>query len=112
DRHPVGWVGLVLETRDARTRIQRYLGISCAVLLTALLAAYLLSSRLQRVISGPIGRLAEAERQISQKKDYSLRVERQSNDELGTLIDGFNDMLDEIQRRDRDLERHRENLEE
>lgn len=66
-------------------------------------AAYGLASRLQRYISGPILELAVLAQRISTEKDYSLRVAKRSHDEIGVLIDQFNTMLEEINRRDREL---------
>ncbi len=75
-------------------------GIIIAVILLASLIAYLVSSKLQGIISGPILNLTEVARTVSEKKEYSTRVPRQSNDEVGLLIDSFNDMLEQIQQRD------------
>jgi two-component system, LuxR family, sensor kinase FixL len=44
-------------------------------------------------------------------KDYSVRARKQSEDEVGQLIDGFNEMLGQIQQRDSALESARDNLE-
>ncbi len=74
-----------------------------SVFLLAALAALLVSSGLQRVISRPILRLAGTAREVSEQKDYSIRAVRQSSDELGQLVDAFNEMLGQIQRRDSDL---------
>ena len=63
----------------------------------------LLSSRLQRTVSRPILELAGIAQAISRNRDYSTRVEKFANDELGTLYDEFNAMLDEIQRNQREL---------
>ena len=73
------------------------------VFLLALLAALLVSSGLQRVISRPILRLAETARAVSERRDYSIRAVRQSSDELGQMVDAFNEMLGQIQQRDSDL---------
>ena len=50
-------------------------------------------------------------KRVSQEEDYSLRVERSSQDEIGSLIDGFNEMLGQIRHRDSRLERYRQYLE-
>ena len=47
--------------------------------------------------------LEQTARRISEKKDYSARVEKSGEDEIGVLFDTFNEMLAEIQQRDRDL---------
>src|SRR5262249_24543630 len=59
------------------------------------------------VISGPVLQLSETARVVSHEKDYSLRAEKQSEDEVGVLIDSFNDMLAQIQKRDTELQEAR-----
>jgi len=92
-------------------RFRRYVGMAVSVVAGAMILVLLLSSRLQRSLSGPILRLAETAKTISRRKNYSVRAEKTSDDEIGTLIDGFNEMLDQIQARDAKLEQHRDELE-
>lgn len=73
------------------------------VFLLAALGGLLFSSALQKVISRPILRLAGTAREVSEHKDYSIRAVKQTSDELGQLVDAFNEMLGQIQRRDSDL---------
>jgi len=61
----------------------------------------LLSSRLQKIISGPVNHLAEMMKQVTDKRDYTKRGEVRSRDELGRLTAYFNDMLIEVEKRDR-----------
>ncbi|HZX31659.1 MAG TPA: CHASE sensor domain-containing protein, partial [Rhodocyclaceae bacterium] len=75
-----------------------------AIIFASGLGALVLSHHLQKLVSDPISRLAEAMRSVSHSKDYRLQVKKDGNDEIGTLIDGFNDMLAEIGARDRQLE--------
>jgi len=89
-----------------------YAGIVAVIMLVSASVAYLLSSGLQRVISKPILGLAETMKIVSNEKAYSIRADKQSNDEVGILIDGFNEMLTQIQIRDEELERRQEKLEE
>jgi TMAO reductase system sensor TorS len=70
-----------------------------------------LATRLQRFISDPVIHLVQTAKAVTLLKNYGIRARKQTDDELGTLIDGFNEMLSEIQRRDHDLERHKESLE-
>src|SRR6185295_20269851 len=69
------------------------------------------SSRLKRVISKPISHLAETALAVSDQKDYSIRAVSESRDELGALIDVFNEMLSQIQTRDVELQEARDKLE-
>src|SRR6185503_5171546 len=86
-------------------------GIVGLVFLASLLLAFALSSQLQRLISDPILRLARVARSVALEKNYSVRATKQSNDELGQLVDGFNEMLVQIQARDIALQMARDNLE-
>jgi signal transduction histidine kinase/CheY-like chemotaxis protein len=69
----------------------------------ALAVSLLLAGRLQRTISGPIVHLADVETRVRQNNDFSIRAIKETGDELGVLIDGFNEMLEEIQKRDAEL---------
>jgi nitrogen fixation/metabolism regulation signal transduction histidine kinase len=53
-------------------------------------AAFLVSSVLQRAIAEPIRKLAETTHMVSIDRKYSVRAVKESNDEIGQLIDGFN----------------------
>src|ERR1700733_2894093 len=85
--------------------------ISVAAIVAAVLIPYWLAARLQKQISGPLVNLAQTMQRVSAEEDYSLRVERSSEDEIGTLIDGFNQMLGQIRHRDSRLEKYRQFLE-
>lgn len=99
----LGTVFLQSDLAELTARQQRYVVILGLVTLGSLVVALLLASQLQKVISGPILHLAEIETRVSQEKDYSLRAIKDADDELGLLIDGFNDMLVQIQSRDAEL---------
>jgi signal transduction histidine kinase/CheY-like chemotaxis protein len=85
--------------------------VTAGALASALFVSYWLAARLQRQISGPIVNLAHTMQRVSAEEDYSLRVERSSGDEIGALIDGFNQMLGQIRHRDSRLEKYRQFLE-
>jgi nitrogen fixation/metabolism regulation signal transduction histidine kinase len=74
-----------------------------AVLLASSLVAYLLATRLRGTIATPVSQLADAATSVSQTKDYSIRARKLSGDELGLLVDAFNEMLAGIQFRDEEL---------
>ena len=112
DNRAVGKVYVRYDLRELHSRVERFVAIVIIVMLVASCMVYFLSSRLQRVISMPILRLAETTKMISLEKNYSLRAEKHGQDEIGTLIDGFNEMLAQIQERDTRLAQYSEHLEE
>ena len=100
----IGTVLLVSSTSEIQTRLQRYIGIVALVLVGSLLLSLLAMARLQRVITGPIAlpvRRGPAGFQSS--GTTRLRAEKSANDEIGLLIDSFNDMLAQIQLQEESL---------
>jgi PAS domain S-box-containing protein len=93
------------------SRLRQYGSIAGILLLASALLAFVLSIRLQRVISRPILELAKTARSVAQEKNYAVRATKYAEDEIGTLIDGFNDMLRQIQERDAALQSARDGLE-
>jgi two-component system, NtrC family, sensor kinase len=107
----VGTVYVESDLDEMRARLWRYAWIVLMVIVAASLVAFLLSTKLQASISGPIFQLAGVASIVATEKDYSVRAVKESEDELGRLIDGFNEMLDQIQARDSALQEARDNLE-
>ena len=85
-------------------RVYDYLGIAAVVLFAAMLVALLMSSWMQNIVTRPILAIAQVAREVVGQRDYSRRAVKMSADEVGTLVDSFNDMLTEIDRRTRELE--------
>lgn len=81
-------------------RIQSYIVIVACIMAVSLLFIAVISFILQKLVSVPILALVESAKQVSEKKDYSIRVKKQSEDELGVLADTLNEMLSRIQERD------------
>lgn len=94
------------------TMLELNIGIMFVVLLLASIVAYFMSFSLQRIISEPILNLASVAKTVSEEKEYSVRVAKHSSDEVGFLIDAFNEMLGQIHKRDLALVDTNEQLEE
>ncbi len=91
-------------------RLLRYGAIILCVLLNSSLIALFLAMRLQRVITRPVRRLLRIAHAVSRTGDYSLRAQVESEDEVGQLVTGFNEMLMEIASRDQQLEANQDSL--
>jgi len=111
DGEMIGIVYLQSDLREMHARLQRYVGIVAIVMGASSLVAFALSSKLRRVISAPILHLAATTRVVSVDKNYAVRAVKQSHDELGMLIEAFNDMLTRIQERDAALQEAHDRLE-
>jgi signal transduction histidine kinase/CheY-like chemotaxis protein/methyl-accepting chemotaxis protein len=106
----LGTVYVESDMRQWHERFKSYTGIIAVLMLGAALAALLLSSWLQRMISRPILGLQETMRSVSAQHSFALRAVKSNDDEVGSLIDGFNAMLAEIQTRDSALQGVNDNL--
>jgi signal transduction histidine kinase/CheY-like chemotaxis protein len=107
----IGTVYLESDLAELDARLKKLTLIVGAILLAAFGLGFVLSGRLQRVISGPIAHLANTARIVSEQKNYAARAVKQSDDDLGRLIDTFNGMLSEIELRDAELLGHQDHLE-
>ena len=85
------------------TRFNEYMKLVCALFAGCTLLSFFLARGLQSLISKPLFGLADTMKRVSAGKSYNLRAVKDTNDEIGQLIDGFNEMLGEIQSRDQDL---------
>lgn len=91
-------------------RITTYLAILAAVMIASLALAVGMSAWLNRAVTRPIIAVSEVARRVSESRDFSLRADKTTTDEVGDLVDGFNDMLGEIGRRAAVLEESNRSL--
>jgi len=101
-------IGDMSMAHDILTK-QAYLGVG--IFIVSMILALMLSSRLQKIVSTPVERLLKTMENVTHNSDFSYRAERVSNDELGTLVDGFNRMLEQIQTYDEKLNSYQQDLE-
>lgn len=108
----IGTVYIRAQLRELAPRVRRY-GITVGVIfLLCVIASLLATAMFRRLIAQPITSLAETARVVSREKNFSVRAEPSENeDEIAVLVAAFNEMLQEIQTRDRELAESRELLE-
>lgn len=111
DGRVVGSILLQSRPSNLQTVIRTALLVFPGMVLLGMVVAFGLSNWLHQVICSPILELAGVARTISGARDYSMRGARRGNDEIGSLVDAFNGMLDEIQKRENDLRGLNESLE-
>jgi signal transduction histidine kinase/CheY-like chemotaxis protein len=88
---------------EVRRRFAAQVPAALVAMALGIAVAILLSARMQRFISEPIGDLSSTAAKISRAGDYSVRATKQGEDEIGQLVDTFNGMVAEIGRRDDQL---------
>jgi signal transduction histidine kinase/CheY-like chemotaxis protein len=99
----LGTIFFLVDLSELRELIVNCVVSGIIILAGALLVAFIFSSRLQRSVSKPILDLAETTQKVLEQKDYSARAAKQSDDEVGFLIDKFNEMLGQMERHEKDL---------
>ena len=92
---------------ELQEKIFVQVGILLGSSVIALGLAYLLARRVQRQIASPLLNLVET-MQAAERGDYSRRADVTSDDEIGTLMHGYNGMLAKIEEREQELARQHE----
>jgi signal transduction histidine kinase len=115
---PVMINGRVVGTAFLRTdltamhqRFNRHVVTVVTAALVTLLLVFALSRAVEHWITRPLTSLAEAAQTIADEGDYSVRVQKESNDEVGRLVDAFNHMVREVQLSRQKVHAHAETLE-
>jgi len=106
-----GAIAIISDLGALQAKIKQYTEISVVVILFSILATYVVSSRLLRLITEPILHLAQVAARVTAKEDYGLRALPRGEDEVGALIGSFNQMLERIQERDAALQGVKNELE-
>ena len=107
----VGSVYLEYDAALTREFLFECFSTGLIALLFCVLSAAFLAAGLQRKLTEPIYRLLETMKTVTEQKNYSLRAVTARRDELGDLVNGFNEMLAQIQARDLQLQNSGANLE-
>jgi len=97
DGESIGSVYLVSDLQEIRGRMQRFLVFVLILMAASSAAALLVAVLLKRLISRPILDLVETTKRISREKNFRVRAPKYAADEVGLLVDSFNEMLSEIE---------------
>ena len=101
----VGEFVLVGDASELAENLLKTLRLTILCALFALTIGLSVAARLQKGITAPLRNLTFAMERIRKTHDYAARIEATSDDEVGRLVDSFNETLSEIGKRDRELEK-------
>lgn len=104
NKEVIGSSVIKVSTDDMNAQIQTLVWVLFVLLVILLAIVFLVTIQFQKQISEPIIALAKVAEDVAEQKNYSLRAEHTTNDEIGNLVDGFNFMLDRVERQTLDLE--------
>ncbi len=111
DGRVIGNLTIAGDMRRMRKALGQEVFLAFALFVGSMFLALLLTIRLQRIISEPVRRLRDAMGEVGTTRNFSRRAERVSNDELGSLTDGFNEMIGQLKAYDDELTGYRDDLE-
>lgn len=92
-----GTLSLVVSTKSLQEKTLKYLMTGVISLIAVIIIAIILASKFQKIISGPILKLAQFAEEITVSKNYQLRIVKNTKDETGVLYDRFNSVLHTIE---------------
>ncbi len=108
----LGFVYVRSDLRELDQRLKRYGAIALVVLILSMVAASFASYVFRESVVTPIVALSQVARDVSQKKNYSVRAApSKEQDEVALLVNAFNEMLTQIQARDNELRTAHDELE-
>lgn len=106
DGETIGGIYIESDLSRLTALTQQLIYTLVVICVSVLLLAIGFSVRLQRLITAPILKLTHLTRKVTSSSDYSQRAIKTAADEVGTLFDGFNHMMDEIESRDEVLQQN------
>ncbi len=107
----IGSIVLISDLKEIRKSYQRYFFYSIISILFGGLMALIISTRLSKIIDRPIKNLYMAAKAVTDQGDYNVKVKKRTDDEIGVLVDAFNEMLFQINVREREIKDANANLE-
>ena len=107
---PAGMIMLERSDLPLWFEVIKSLGAACVSAVLAFMTALLIAARSRGSVTEPVARLIAAAQQVSRGQPTE-RIHHQRGDDLGALIDSFNDMLAQVEARDGALAQYRDQLE-
>jgi PAS domain S-box-containing protein len=98
----IGTLVLKANSNLMREQNQKLAIILLSVFFLMLVISFLLASRLRKLITTPILKLAEITASISRNQDFTVRLEQYGTDEVGILYQQFNNFLSQISKRQKE----------
>ncbi len=112
DQKILGHVAIRTDLQTKRKRLGLFVTAMFSVCVLFFVVVWIVCKRLISIIVVPITELAHAVNKVSGSQDYTMRVTKHCTDEVGELIDGFNELLAQIHKKERQFTEQQLRLEE
>jgi len=103
DGEALGTIVIQSNLEELAAHSRRIVWLGLQVSLVAFAVGLLIAWRYQRALSDPLLALARTAQEVTDRKDYSVRLHAKAPAEIGVLIEKFNWMLAQIQQHDQEL---------
>ena len=111
DNEIVGFLHVVANLDELTERLLETVIVAAILTIVLIVLSFLFASMLNGLITRPIIAVSNSMKEVGEREDFSIRIETNREDEIGDVIQGFNNMLSRIQARDQELADIRSNLE-
>lgn len=108
----IGKVYLLQDARQWYQTLANFVSVATLLFAVILVLTFFLAMRLQKFITTPIADLVGLTRRVARERNYAIRATKYSDDEVGVLVDGFNDMLSQLEKRKTQVDRSQAELHE
>lgn len=112
ENETIGFVCLRFELTELSKIKMDVLSLGFVLLLVGIGLAFLIAMIIKKYISKPLLNLVEVIQQIKETANYKIRMVVEGKDEISVLASGFNDMLENIEKRDNEVAKSKEQLDE
>ena len=93
----IGQIYLQYSLEDVVRQFMMFMVFGLVLYLFSLIAVYFLSKRIQRGISKPIDQILRAMERVTTQQHFDIRIpSSDANGELRVLVNGFNEMLEQV----------------
>ncbi|WP_198263343.1 histidine kinase dimerization/phospho-acceptor domain-containing protein [sulfur-oxidizing endosymbiont of Gigantopelta aegis] len=107
----IGSINIIYQQNALIKRLNNFYKLIATIAFISFLIVIIISTKLQKAFTTPLTELMQTMKSVSLEKKYNIRARKISGDEYGTLVDVFNEMLNEIQQRDSQLASYSQRLE-
>ena len=106
----LGTIMIAANYNELYNSIALYIAFTVLIFSIILFISIAMSKIPKNLISTPIKELCNSADRVSNTHDYTLRATKRTNDEIGTLVDKFNEMLDVIEANNKTINKQNKNL--
>src|SRR3970282_920936 len=112
ENETIGFVCIRFELTELSKIKMEVLSLGVVLLLVGIGLAFLIAMIIKKYISKPLSNLVEVTQKIKETADYKIRMDVEGQDEISLLASEFNDMLENIEKRDNEVAKSKEQLDE